>query len=211
LAEPESLFAQTKYRFWIAGSTHPGEEEIILQAFRNLQQKFKDVRLIIAPRHIERAKTITQLTKTFQLNPVLFSQKRDGMLASGDVLIIDTIGHLRFLYKWASVVFVGKSLIGKGGQNIIEPALYAKPVIIGPHMQNFKKITEIFLQAKAVIQIQNKNELEKVVYDILSSPARGQALGLAAYNVVLQHQGATSKTLQKILSLLPIESFRKIQ
>jgi len=115
---------------------------------------------------------------------------------------VDTIGHLRKLYALATVVFVGKSLVGKGGQNIIEPAAYGKPVIVGPAMDNFERVVEVFKNAQAIVQIHGPEELEEALRSLLEDSDRRTALGLRARAVVLAQQGATEQSLALISPLL---------
>jgi len=195
------------YKIWIAGSTHPQEEEIMLRVYKELSHEYRKLRLVIAPRHIERTKEIERLIRHQKLDAILYSKNPQTPLKTTDVLLVDTIGHLRHLYRYASVVFIGKSLKGRGGQNIIEPAFFAKPIIIGPHMENFLKIVDIFKNADAILQISDEIELKNAISDILRFPAKSESLGLAAYNIVLSHQGATTKTLEQIAKILASKTY----
>ncbi len=183
---------------WVAGSTHPGEEKIVLDVFKKLKAKFNSLELIIAPRHIERAEEVCSIVAQGGNTARRFSSPRSGP-ARGEVTVVDTIGNLKSLYRLAEVVFVGKSLLGNGGQNIIEPAFFGKPVIVGPNMQNFAEITDVFLAARAIVQIQEAGELEDAVYRLLSSAEARQALGERALMTIQKNQGATART-QKVLS-----------
>jgi len=195
-------------KVWIAGSTHPGEEAIVLDAYRRLNADFSDLRLILAPRHVERTQEIAALVQQNGIAPRLFSQKETRAFKSHEVLIVDTIGDLRTLYHLATVVFIGKSLIGQGGQNILEPVFFGKPVIVGPFMQNFRQITELLGQAGGIIQINDARDLLPAVRKLLESPHHAADLGARALRVVHEHQGATEKTRQIISQRLgnsPIE------
>ena len=184
---------------WVAGSTHAGEEKIVLDVFKKLKLTFSSLSLIIAPRHIERAEEVYNLVKASGFVPVNFSVVRAQPVNSDAVIVVDTIGHLKSLYQVATVVFVGKSLVGFGGQNIIEPAFFGKPIIVGPNMQNFLEITEIFLSARGVIQIQESSELEDILKKLLASSQLCQTLGEKAQAIVKKNQGATDQT-ERILS-----------
>ena len=186
---------------WIAGSTHPGEEKIVLEVFKSLQKEFPALHLVIAPRHVGRTSEIVNLIQSEGLNPVKFSEIKSGM-ESDSIVVVDTIGHLRELYRLATVVFVGKSLIGQGGQNIIEPAFFAKPIVVGPHMQNFKNILNLFQEAQAIVQIKDPQELVVEMRRLLQDPQYRKKLGESAKSVVVKNQGATEKTFQIISDLL---------
>ena len=186
----------------LGGSTHPGEEGILLRAYVNLVKKFPSLRLIIAPRHVERAKEIDQLVRDHHLEPVRFSSPSSQKMTPSSVIVVDTMGHLRRLYALAAIVFVGKSLTVGGGQNVIEPAVLGKPVVVGPHTYNFREVIRVFLQEKAMIQVQNEKGLAAVLYDLLVHPAKISEIGGAAKKVVEANRGATEKTLGIIRTLL---------
>ena len=187
---------------WVAGSTHPGEEKIALASFTALRKNFPRLKLILAPRHVERTAEVCSLVRAYGFRPLLWSRQTESRVKDAqEVLVVDTIGHLRKLYALATVVFVGKSLVGRGGQNIIEPAAYGKPVIVGPAMDNFQRVVEIFQGSQALVQVHGPKELEQALRILLSDPDRRTALGRRAREVVLSQQGATEKSLALISSL----------
>ena len=120
-----------------------------------------------------------------------------------DAVILDTIGELAQLYQIATVVFVGGSLVPAGGHNILEPAIHGKPIVFGPHMQNFKEIAEAFLANDAAIQVRSDRELEEAVVALMNDPVRRARLGAAARALVDASRGAKDKTLVVINDLLP--------
>lgn len=183
--------------FLVAGSTHPGEEDVLLRIFKSMTAEYPHLRLALAPRHPERAAQIASLVLNQGFKPVLLSQVA-GVLRQNEVLIVDTIGHLLQLYSLASVVFVGKSLKVGGGHNIIEPAVFAKPVIVGPMMQNFKDITGEFLRCNALIQVAGEDDLKAAVLKCLSDPDFASQLGARAKSVVMSNQGATQRAMALI-------------
>lgn len=187
---------------WIAGSTHPGEEEIVLKVYKKLSKEFDSLRLILAPRHIERARDVTELIKEEGLQAVHFSQNFGMKLTKDHVLLVDTIGQLRGLYGIAGIVFVGKSLKSGGGQNVIEPAFFGKPIVVGPLTYNFKDIIKIFLEKQALKQVADGQELEDAVKYFFQNPAEGRAMGQRAKELVERYQGATAKTIKIIGSFL---------
>ncbi len=186
----------------VAGSTHDGEEEILVEQFLRLRVKFPNLFLIIAPRHFERAKNLgkqlatsgirlfyrTEITSTTRLAPGLV-----------ECLLVNTTGELMNFYQAASVVFVGKSLTANGGQNPIEPAALGKATVFGPNMQNFEDVARIFLAQRAVIQVSDSAELEKVFADLLGSETRRRELGERAARVVRENMGAVDRTVEMIV------------
>ena len=188
---------------WIAASTMPGEEELVLQAFGELRKAYTDLKLVVAPRHAARFDEVEALIKRSGV-PVL-RRTRLGPSPEGEVLLLDTIGELAGLFQYATVVFMGGSLVAKGGHNILEPARYRKPIVFGPHMQNFRDMAKLFLDAEAAIQIQSANELAPAIAKILAHPDAALELGRNAVAVVEQNAGATDRVLR---FLQPIEARR---
>ncbi len=182
----------------IAGSTHPGEEEILLSIFKKISEEFSDLRLVLAPRHVERTEEILNLIRRENLKPVKFSQIQEASIDRYTIVVVDRIGHLKSLYGLAHVVFVGKSLVASGGQNIIEPASFAKAIFVGPRMENFKDITEAFVRDRAIIQVKDADDLLVRLTALLRNPKEIEALGLLAKGVVEKNRGATARTLQII-------------
>lgn len=187
--------------WWVAGSTHPGEEEIILKIFQKYKEKCS---LIIAPRHVERAEVVIQLIQEYGFKALRFSQLPSASLDSQTVIVLDTIGHLRLLYSKASLVFVGKSLCIGGGHNIIEPALYAKPIVIGPKMENFRDITALFKSQNALLQVKDADELEFEVGRLIADQDLRNQLGQKALKVVQDNQGALARTLHLLKDLIEV-------
>ena len=120
-----------------------------------------------------------------------------------DVVILDTIGELAHLFQVATVVFMGGSLADHGGHNILEPAVYGKPIVFGPHMQNFKEIADAFLTNDAAIQVQTDRELDAVLIELVTDPVRRAGLGAAARALVEANRGAKPRTLEAVAQLLP--------
>lgn len=190
-------------KLMVCGSTHPGEEEILLAAYRELLTEFPHLRLLIAPRHPERATDLEKLILKFNFQPLRIS--RLGLEPKAGepkpVFILDTLGQLLDYYRLADIVFVGGSLFKKGGHNILEPASLSKPVIFGPYMFNFRDIAVLFLENNAAIQVRNRPELQEKVKFFLRQPGRAAALGQKAKELVLRNQGATTKTCQYLKDL----------
>lgn len=194
---------------WLCGSTREGEEELVLDAFAVLRTDFPDLRLLLAPRHPHRSDLVVQqiqnrrfiCMRRSQLNgQVSPSVQQNGRIP--DVLLLDTLGELSYLYELADVVFMGGSLVGWGGHNIIEAAYFGKPILFGPHMQNFREISSAFLESYAALQVQSGGELVTKVRELLKDPTARNWLGRNARKVVRANQGAVQRTLEVVLSYL---------
>jgi 3-deoxy-D-manno-octulosonic-acid transferase len=123
------------------------------------------------------------------------------------VVVLDSIGELAQVYQLATAVFVGGSLVDHGGHNILEPAVFGKPIVFGPHMQNFKEIADAFLSNGAAVQVPSDRELESVLLALVTDPVRRARLGAAARALVEANRGAKTKTLEVINELLPDAGF----
>jgi len=187
----------------VAGSTHRGEEEIGLDAYRALRGRGAEPVLIIVPRHPERAAEVKALVEARGEQCVLRSGMAGGKaLPPRAVLIVDTIGELVDIYRAATVVFVGKSLVGGGGQNIIEPASMGKPVLFGPSMHNFREAAETLLKNKGAIQVSNGRELREALAFLLRDRATREGMGRRAAECMALSRGATRRNLEIIKELL---------
>lgn len=201
----------------IAGSTVTGEEPIILEAFTQLIRKRistnshqhpKKLRLILAPRHPERWAEVEHLLKASGLHYIRRSALPCPELSPAHVILLDSMGELAFLYSLARIAFVGGSLVPAGGHNILEPALFGKPIVVGPYMANFQQITAAFLEAGALIQLRHDpqrtfaEQLLDTFESLLENEPQSKAMGQTAKQLIEQHRGATAKTLAHIKSLL---------
>jgi 3-deoxy-D-manno-octulosonic-acid transferase len=195
--DPREFGCEKDFLLLVGGSTHAGEEEILVDIWQGLRAEYPLLRLILAPRHPERAASVADLVRKAGFKPVFFSNIR-GILKPDEVMIVDTIGHLIEFYSLASVVFVGKSLTARGGHNIVEPAQFARPVLIGPYMQNFRDITAAFLAEKAVVQVEGAVGLKAAVRALLDGPELRRDLGLRARQVVRRNQGATRRVIDLV-------------
>jgi len=184
----------------MAGSTHEGEEPILLQAFARLAERHPGLQLVIAPRYVERAGRIMALAAEAGLGVRL----RSGGARAGSaaVTVLDTIGELAAAYRLATLVFVGGSFVTRGGQNVLEPAAQGKPVLFGPHMENFKDSVQV-LQGRGGIQVGTAEQLLKVADELLSSPAQLQELGALARRAVSSIRGASARNVEHMLAVLP--------
>jgi 3-deoxy-D-manno-octulosonic-acid transferase len=186
-------------RVLMAGSTHEGEEEHVLAVYRRLLPAHPDLRLVIAPRYIDRAERIAGLAREAGLTVGLRSREnREG----GRVVVLDTIGELARAYRLATVVFVGGSFTKRGGQNILEPAGQGKPVLYGPHMDNFRDSVQV-LEGHGGVQVQDAEELFKRLSELLNQPNHLQRLGEQARATVSQISGASQRNVDHLANLFP--------
>jgi 3-deoxy-D-manno-octulosonic-acid transferase len=163
----------------VAGSTHKGEEKVLLEAYRDLIKDFNNLKLLIAPRHINRALEIKKLINSTQ-----------------GVFVLDTVGQLKYFYSIADIVFIGGSLVPHGGQNPIEPAYFSKPIIFGPNMSNFKYISEILLKNAAAVEVNDKDGLKKAVSLLINDPKKSRAMGFFAKKSLEENKGATLRNVE---------------
>lgn len=184
----------------VAGSTHNKEEECILDIFEESKKQFNNLRLLIAPRHLERLNFIEKLIERKGLKSERFSKIK--LSSSDSILLLDAIGQLKLIYSLANLVFVGGSLVPHGGQNILEPAFFQKPILVGPYMHNFRSITELFLSNQALIQVSGCEELKSKIKELISDKDKLSDLGRKARSVVVSHQGATLTNLKIIEDIL---------
>ena len=181
----------------LAGSTHEGEEEIILQATRLIQSKFPNLLLVLVPRHPERFDRVVGLAHRAGFKTLRHS---DQLTCSSDthVLIVDTMGELPLFYAACDVAFIGGSLIPHGGHNLLEPAALGRPIIIGPHFFNFNDITKQFLQANAAIEVSDTETLSDSVSNLLTNPEQRAEMGKTGLKLIANSRGASVR-LAKLL------------
>lgn len=185
------------------GSTHSGEEEILLDIYRDIKNSFKNLVLVLAPRHIERVEELEALCDRYGLQSI----KRSGLLQDTDihnydVVLVDTMGELISIYNLADVVFIGKSFINGGGQNLLEPAGLGKAVVCGPFMGNFLDITLWLVENKGIIQVKDEKELKEAIIDLLKNPKERVELGNRARNLVFQAAGAVDRNIELVKKVL---------
>jgi 3-deoxy-D-manno-octulosonic-acid transferase len=186
----------------VAGSTHRGEEELILEAFGALGRSRRDLCLLLAPRHPERLEEVERLLKRAGLTWVRRSQLPAKPLDGTSVILLDTMGELALLYAAAAVVFIGGSLVPHGGQNMLEPAAVGRPVLHGPHMGNFAEMRDLFGSAGAAIQVEDGTGLREKLAALLDDPALADRMGKAGREIVEMHRGATRRTADLVDGLL---------
>jgi len=183
------------------GSTHRGEEEILAKAFLKLRQKFPLLCLFIAPRHVERLREIRAQLGALSLHVRLASKLATLGHAKPECVLLDTTGQLRNWYPIATVVFIGKSLMAHGGQNPVEPIIGGKPVIFGPHMENFATLAMSLVANNGAIEVNDAGDLERAAEKLLRDGETRRLLVQNARKVLAQHRGATARTAQLIVDL----------
>ena len=191
----------------IAGSTHRGEEEQLIDSFSKLKKDYSNLRLLIAPRHIERVQEVEQILARRGFKSIRFSSLGASNLhlspnTPHHVFILDAMGELKTIYSASDIVFIGKSLVNKGGQNPIEPASLAKPVIFGKSMSNFQDVAKSFLENRACIQVEDKNELYSAIRSLLDNPNQRRTLGVNAKDTVNKNSGSSQRTIECIQSII---------
>lgn len=194
----EALGLTRAGRVWIAGSTHEGEEEVLLSVYQRLVVEVPDLRLVIAPRYIDRAARVLALIEGAGLQGALRSR---GNPTGAPVVVLDSIGELGRAYRLATVVFVGGSFTTRGGQNILEPAAQGRPVLFGPHMENFRDSVGV-LVGRGGLQVKDGDTLFKVLSELFSRPDTIEALGELARKAVRQVSGASDRNVEAMAALL---------
>jgi 3-deoxy-D-manno-octulosonic-acid transferase len=183
----------------LGGSTWDPEERILAQIFLQLRREFPELFLILVPRHVERTDTILRDLASLQVRVA----RRSALTAqNADVLLVDTTGELRDWYALATVVFVGKSLPGiaqVGGQNPAEPAALGKPILFGPHMENFQSLVEHLRAHEAAITVADAASLQRAAAELLRDPARRAAIAARGQAALAAHAGATERTARLLL------------
>jgi 3-deoxy-D-manno-octulosonic-acid transferase len=185
------------------GSTHRGEEEILATIFLRLRQLFPSLRLFIAPRHVERLREIRAQFAALPIHVTLASELAIDRESDADCIVLDTTGELQRWYPIATIVFMGKSLTAHGGQNPVEPIMAGKPVVFGPHMENFATLAKALVSKKGAIQVRDVDSLEQTIAGLLRDAEARRRLVQSAREVLTGHQGATARAAELIHELQP--------
>jgi 3-deoxy-D-manno-octulosonic-acid transferase len=199
---PDPVLAEALHcggeRLWVCGSTHEGEEGPLLDVYLKLRSDFPGLRILLAPRYVERAGRVLSLARERGLSARLRSQPG----GNEPVIVLDTIGELVRAYTLATLVFVGGSFVVRGGQNILEPAACAKPVLFGPRMENFVDSVQVLL-GRGGLQVATPRALEQLMRDLLARPDELAKLGAMAREATAAVRGASARDAQLIVALLP--------
>ena len=185
----------------LAASTHRGEDEIILDAYKMIKRSSPYLKLIIAPRHPERFDEVAELIRGRGLEYIRRSTLQGEIAANHDVILMDTIGELSMAFSSISIAFIGGSLVPVGGHNILEPAYWSKPIIFGPHMDNFP-ISAEFIERSAGLQINGPEDMAKTVIELLGDRTKSDSMGRNAKEIVEKNRGAVKKAVELIRSFI---------
>ncbi|MBL7072324.1 MAG: 3-deoxy-D-manno-octulosonic acid transferase [Candidatus Omnitrophica bacterium] len=188
-------------RVLVAGSTHFPEEQMIVDIYKDLKRNNRNLRVVLVPRHVKRCSSVSAMIEKNGLKTRKFSDclsENAPFSEDMDVLLVDTIGHLKDIYAVADVVFIGGSLASKGGQNPIEPAMWGKPVIFGPEMFNFRKVADIFIENSAAICVKNSGELKNTIETLLKDPDKRTKIAKNALKVISDNSGAVERTVEEL-------------
>jgi 3-deoxy-D-manno-octulosonic-acid transferase len=181
---------------WIAGSTHTGEETILLTAFAFAKKKMPNLKLILAPRDPKRCeKLMGQLSSH---NPGLLSKLKPGK--NDQLILVDRMGLLATAYAICDLAFIGGSLLPFGGHNPLEPAMFGKPILFGPHMTDFLEVADLLVAKKGALGVENAS-LQAALKEILESDALAAQMGYACYRIFSENAGAVERTIQKMEEL----------
>ena len=196
----------------VAASTMMGEEPLLLQSWDEIRRRHPRAMLLLAPRHPARFEEVARLMlrqgKTFVRRTALVTsgERLSSQLGSAEVLLLDTIGELAGMFALADLVFMGGSLVPSGGHNLVEPAYWSKPILFGPHMENFRDLAQLFLQAGAAVQVRDAGDLARQALELLEDSVPRRRLGERAKQVLEQASGATERVLVRIRDLLEAEA-----
>jgi 3-deoxy-D-manno-octulosonic-acid transferase len=184
----------------LGGSTHAGEEEILGAVLRAARSEFPETRLIIAPRHVERTR---EIRANLEAQGWAVAQRSDvaARATAPDCLLLDTTGELRHWYGVATVVFIGKSITAHGGQNPVEAVVAGKPVVFGPHMENFARLARSLVESEAAVQVSDPDSLGRALVELLRDGHERARLVENAQRVIAAHRGATQRTAELVASL----------
>ena len=190
-------------RWVVAGSTHEGEEAIILRAFMSARKAFPQIKLLLAPRHPERFDIVETMLRWESIPAARRTSIPEGQNRIEEpVLLLDTVGELSCAYATAGLAFVGGSLVPKGGHNILEPAWYGVPTVVGPHMKNSQEIADTFIEAGGLLQVTKEEELEAVFTEFASSADKFEAVGRKGKELIGRFVGASDRNADTIMSAM---------
>ena len=182
----------------VAGSTMPGEESVLLESFLALRQEFPNLWMLLAPRHPERCKSVAAEIRSAAIPLRLRSEWQPQQSIVPGIFLLDSTGELAALYQLANAAFIGGTLVPTGGHNILEPAHFACPTVIGPWMQNFREIAAQFLDAQAVIQVQNASELAPALRHLFLAPRDASQIGEAARDLLERQMSGLQPVLEEL-------------
>jgi 3-deoxy-D-manno-octulosonic-acid transferase len=182
----------------VAGSSHPGEEEILLDVFASLRRRFPDLRMVLAPRHPQRFGDVERLLRNRGVSFIKKSQVNGRIDFEHDVLLLDTLGDLIDFYAISDVAFVGGTLVDVGGHNLLEPARFAKPVLFGPYTANVEAIATEMKSLGGGIQVSRQEELVDELARLLEDPERRRRMGEKAYQIATNQRQVLEQSVALI-------------
>jgi 3-deoxy-D-manno-octulosonic-acid transferase len=188
---------------FIAGSTRGGEEEIIIEAYLDLRARYSALALIIAPRHIERCGTLEAILRSYHLDYCLRSSMNNSARSDppADSIIVDTFGELFGLYSIGTILFCGGSLVPLGGQNPLEAAVWGKPVLYGPSMEDFLDAKALLEGVGAGFVVRDKNELVRTASWLLDNPGEYKRLGRRARKEIMRDSGSAKRQAEHVFQV----------
>jgi len=193
---PQSRFAQLpRYgkKLLVAGSTHAGEEALLLSTFVALRPKFPELAMVLAPRHPQRFDDVEELLRGSGFGYCRRSRTSDEALFAQDILLLDTLGELRDFFACSDIAFVGGSLVDVGGHNILEPARSGKAILFGPHMDNVRAVADEFKYKDAAVEVADRDALFRALVHLLSDDMERAAMGCRALAASLNGDAAVKK------------------
>lgn len=204
IALRRSLRLPAASAIWVAGSTHAGEEEIVVDVYRRLVADGRDLVLVLVPRHPERCRGVSEMLSAQGVKYLLRTATKDASqpLAPGEVLLVDTLGEMLKLYATSDFVFVGGSFVPVGGHNVLEASLLKKPVLFGKYMHNFKEISQLLLDAGGGVQVADADALIAALEEFLDNREAAWRMGERGYSLLAANAGATEHTMAVIRRLL---------
>jgi 3-deoxy-D-manno-octulosonic-acid transferase len=182
----------------VVGSTHRGEEEILLEVFRSLKSRFHPLLMVLAPRHPERFSEVERLLQKSGVRYEKKSQMNGQARNLPDVILLDTLGELPALYSLADVVFIGGSLVDAGGHNLMEPARFHKPILFGPSMTNFADVAEEMKRGGGAIEVRGREDLVREISGLLTDRTVAEKVGELAYRVIQRDRGVAEQSMRLI-------------
>jgi 3-deoxy-D-manno-octulosonic-acid transferase len=191
---------QAGERFFVAGSTHPGEDQIVIRVYQQLVKHHPDFKLIIVPRHVERTAAIKEILQSVGLPDITaMSEINKGKMRKDErIIIVDIIGELFKIYSLATIVYCGGSLVPKGGQNILEAAAWGKVIFYGPSMEDFSEEKKLLEEVGCGVTIKNEQELLQGILHALEHPEDLEARGARGKAVVAANMGAAARYAEMI-------------
>jgi len=188
----------------VVGSSHQGEEEILIAVYRSLKERFPRLQMVLAPRHPRRFAEVEKLLLARRLDYEKKSSANGRLEFPKEVMLLDTLGDLQNFYAIADVAFVGGSLVKAGGHNLLEPARFRKPVLFGPYMDNFASLAAEMKRTGGGIEVRGEDDLARAITDLLADAERRRAVGEKAYRVAIDDRGVMQKSLALAQRYLPL-------